>query len=157
MKKIQEYWPLLLVFLGYLLYRRRGGIVNWNPLLQASKHRKWADIIVAQAKHETGNFTSPNYKNYNNAFGMGCAKIRPSDYEYCRITTINGKKHEYAVYKNPEQSFKDLLLYLDYNRLPNFDSVQTNKVEYYVTWLKQKGYYTASYQEYLNGVKSFLK
>lgn len=70
----------------------------------------WArpDVAYSQAVHETGNFTSRIYKNFNNAFGMGVATKRK--------TTNNGHSGStegQAKYKNVLDSMKDHLYYLD--------------------------------------------
>lgn len=57
------------------------------------------NLIYAQAKHETGNFTSSIFKNNNNLFGMKLAKKRS--------TTAIGEKSGHAVYKTLFHSVLD--------------------------------------------------
>lgn len=53
---------------------------------------KYPYIVLAQAKMESGNYTSNIFKENNNLFGMKCAKIR--------ITTSLGTKNGHAYYRD---------------------------------------------------------
>ena len=64
------------------------------------KHHK---IVFAQAKLETGNFTSFGFKKSNNLFGMRAAKSRP--------TTNSGEYLGYAKYNSWRESVLDYALY----------------------------------------------
>jgi len=55
-------------------------------------HVKFPYIVLAQAKLESGNFTSKLFKNNNNMFGMRKARQR--------VTTAQGEKNEYAYYRD---------------------------------------------------------
>lgn len=55
-------------------------------------HAKYPHIVLAQAKLESGNFTSKLFKNNNNMFGMKRARQR--------VTTAQGEKNEYAYYRD---------------------------------------------------------
>ena len=65
----------------------------------------YPDIVLAQAKIETGNFTSVIFKENNNLFGMKVAKSRP--------TTAVGKSRNHAVYQNWLASLADYKLWQD--------------------------------------------
>lgn len=67
--------------------------------------------LYAQAKHETGNFTSEVFKDNNNLFGMRQAFIRPRD--------VEGTRHNHAYYKNHRQSVIDYFLRQKYYKLGN--------------------------------------
>lgn len=58
-------------------------------------------LILAQAKHETGNFTSDIFKTGNNLFGMKVSTATPDGF----IETGEYKGH--AQYKNAFDSIKD--------------------------------------------------
>jgi flagellum-specific peptidoglycan hydrolase FlgJ len=105
-------------------------------------------IMLAQAVHETGNFQSPVFRFNNNAFGMKRPRIR-------KTLDLNGSSNdllaipEFAVFKNVEDSARDMLLYFDHfgvsmNFTDPFDYVQT---------LKSKGYFEDSLQNYFTGVR----
>jgi hypothetical protein len=64
---------------------------------------KHADIVLAQAKLETGNFTSVVFRNNHNLFGMREARSR--------ISTNRGTDLGHAVYKNWNESVIDYALY----------------------------------------------
>lgn len=65
---------------------------------------KYPHIVFAQAKLESGNFTSDLFKKHLNMFGMRAAKQRPKTYTY--VT-----KHNYAGYKTWKQSVMDYALF----------------------------------------------
>lgn len=57
------------------------------------------ETIYAQAQHETGNFTSPIFKENNNLFGMREASVRKS--------FASGTARGHATYKNIFNSVRD--------------------------------------------------
>jgi uncharacterized FlgJ-related protein len=65
----------------------------------------YPDIVLAQAKIETGNFTSVIFKENNNLFGMKVARSRP--------TTAVGKSRNHAVYETWLLSLIDYKLWQD--------------------------------------------
>lgn len=64
---------------------------------------KHADIVYAQAKLETGNFTSIVFRNNHNLFGMREARSR--------ITMNRGTELGHAMYRNWSESVIDYALY----------------------------------------------
>ncbi len=64
---------------------------------------KFPYIVLAQAKVETGNFTSKIFREGNNLFGMKEAKMR--------ATTAKGTENNHACYENWTQSVYDYALY----------------------------------------------
>lgn len=74
-------------------------------LMQAIKDVgiKYPDIVLAQAKIETGHFTSKVFKENRNLFGMKLAESRQ--------TTAIGKLNNHAVYMNWKQSIMDYKLW----------------------------------------------
>ncbi len=97
----------------------------------------------AVAKHETGNFTSAIFNENRNLFGMKLPKIRQ--------TKAIGENRGHAKFSDLSDSAKDQLLYLNYVGYKQVDSPEA-----LVTWMQSKGYFTDTYQNYLNGVKRFL-
>lgn len=65
----------------------------------------YPDIVLAQAKIETGNFTSVIFKENNNLFGMKLPRVRP--------TTAVGKSRNHAVYQTWLLSLIDYKLWQD--------------------------------------------
>jgi len=101
--------------------------------------------VIAQAKHETGNYTSRLFRIANNLFGMGVAKVRP----YTRSGTIEASEGLFSKYANLEQSVDDFLKWLEYNNAP----VSFIDSSDYAKWLKEEGYYTDSFENYSAGLK----
>lgn len=65
---------------------------------------KHPDIVLAQAKLETGNFTSDLFLESNNLFGMMRAQSRPN-------TSIGVTNNGFAIYKTWKDSVLDYTLY----------------------------------------------
>lgn len=79
-----------------------------DALIEAIKEMKFEHphIVLAQAKVETGHFTSRIFQENNNLFGMKMAWKRP--------TTAIGVFNGHAVYKNWRESLLDYALYTAY-------------------------------------------
>jgi len=71
------------------------------------------DIILRQAKLESGNFQSKIFKENNNFMGMMQPRVRE--------TTAIGKNRGHAVYENWYECVKDIVLFQKYyqNRIKN--------------------------------------
>lgn len=69
-----------------------------------------------------------------------------------RQTTAIGENKGHAVFKSLEDSARDQLLYL---KARNYQ--QVNSPEELVQWMKSKGYFTDTYENYLKGVKYWLQ
>lgn len=65
----------------------------------------YPDVVLAQAKIETGNFTSVIFRENNNLFGM---KLPES-----RTTTAVGESRNHAMYRSWVQSIIDYKLWQD--------------------------------------------
>lgn len=77
---------------------------------------KYPETVLAQAKLETGNFTSAIFKENHNLFGMKVAEKRP--------TSAIGVNRGHAQYKNWKDSVIDYALLQSYiiAKLPNLTS-----------------------------------
>lgn len=80
-------------------------------------------LLFAQAKHETGNFTSPVFKQNNNYFGMREPSVRE--------TLATGSNLKHATYSSLLHSIKDYFLRQSY-----FNIKYTNKQQYIDDTLK---------------------
>jgi uncharacterized FlgJ-related protein len=64
---------------------------------------KFPQIVLAQAELESGNFTSPIFKENHNFFGMKCAKLRP--------TTNKGENKGHAYFDTWRDCVVDYAFY----------------------------------------------
>jgi len=125
--------------------------LNWS-IIEESEFGQLRPFIEAQAKHETGNFTSALFKNANNLFGMQKVRKR-KNFQNGSIKGEGGK--QFGVYSSPNDALKDYLEYLRQWKKKKFPK-KIRKLETYIQQLKQRHYFGDSYLNYFNGVKSFL-
>jgi len=118
--------------------------IEFNPRWLFSKYRKLRPYVIAQAKVESGKYSSRLYLEQNNAFGMRCAVVRESTAIAC--------ENNYSTYSNVGQSLADLFLWMDFNNFPT----SVDSAEAYALALKSRGYFTASLAGYTTALKSHL-
>jgi len=114
-----------------------------------------ANLMTAQAGHETGGYTSNLFKSCSNAFG----------YKYAgqAIATKGIQSPEgdyYAKYATVADSAKELAAWIkrrvNEGKFPaNLASIKT--AEQYAALLKNAGYFGAPLSEYTAGLKRFFK
>jgi uncharacterized FlgJ-related protein len=100
----------------------------------------YPDVVLAQAKIETGNFTSKIFIENNNLFGMKLPERRE--------TTAIGKNRNHATYTDWIQSIKDYKLWQDkmIHRAPTKHA--------YLAYLKRN---YAEDKNYINKIKKTVK
>lgn len=108
-------------------------------------------LIIAQAKHESGNFTNRLTRRHNNVFSMMHPRVRKTT-SLGALARAEGR-NGYASYASIEDAVLDLLLYFD-----NFHYPDT----YMTTWqyarlLKKKGFYEDKYERYARGIATFMR
>ena len=115
---------------------------NENALIELIKacNIKHPYIVLAQARLETGNYTSVLFKENHNLFGMKQARIR--------ATTSEGTKNSYAYYKNWINSVYDYAMYQANS------TCLTDTEKDYFTRLGDK---YASDTNYVNSIKDIIK
>lgn len=114
-------------------------------LLAAGFTESQSKILVAQAAHETANFTSDIFRNNNNLFGM--------KFPHVRDTLAIAERRGHAVYKDIDESIKDFAIYYK-----NFAYLSTySTVNAYIEAIAQKKYFEANIEEYKTGVNHFYK
>lgn len=101
---------------------------------------KYPYIVLAQAKLETGNYTSNIFKENHNLFGMKQARVR--------VTTSESTKNGYAYYRNWINSVYDYAMYQ-----ANTSCLTENEKDYFIK-LNDK---YASDTNYVTAVKSLIK
>jgi hypothetical protein len=116
-----------------------------------------ANLLVAQAKHETGDFSSNAFKQYNNAFGY--AYYGGSNYQTGQgLIADNGQP--VAAYRSVEDSVNEMVDWI-YRRSRDgkfpADLSTISTPGQYVTYLKGAGYFGDSLQNYLSGLISWFK
>ena len=111
-------------------------------------------LIVSQATHESGNFSSSLFKRANNAFGMTIPRKRKSPY----ITGSAGQQPDgpgnYAKYDSLQDSVLDLIHWHKYNRT---DWTKIEGPATYAAYLKSKGYYGDTQQNYQSRLYEYFK
>lgn len=112
-----------------------------------------SQLFVAQAKLESGSFTSKLFRKHNNAFGLMFQSTR------CGYKSLaeNGLgfaegRSGYSTYCTIEDSTQDVIFYLMCK-----GNLQFNNPAHYVDWLKSIHYFEADKQVYLAAIKAHLK
>lgn len=113
-----------------------------------------AALITAQAVHESGNFTSHNFKVNNNLYGITVAHTRPAPYQAGAGQKQPDGNANYAKYNNVSDSVNDLIDLLKYDRI-NINAVKTP--QQYASALKAKGYFGDSVANYAAGLARNFK
>ena len=117
--------------------------------LQLTKYEKYTDWITAIAQFETADFSSKIFNENRNAFGMTVPRIRNF------LGSTSDIYHEglpMAKYSSTYRSAQDFVEYLKYFNYPT--NIKT--IDSFVQMMKDKGYFSDSYENYLRGVKSYL-
>jgi hypothetical protein len=104
-----------------------------------------AKIILAQAKLESGHFSSDIFLENNNPFGMKQARSRE--------TTAVGTHRGHAVYPTVEHAVKDYILWMQCTGV----SMQETCPIKYVELLNMKKYFEDSSKRYIRGIQRILQ
>jgi hypothetical protein len=114
-----------------------------------------AQLIVAQARHETNNFTSNLFRKYNNAFGY--SYYAGSNYQI-GPGSVADNGQQIAAYADPAQSTREMVdwLYRRYRqgRFPELETV--TGPEQYAAALKDAGYYGDTLANYSAGLRRWF-
>lgn len=132
---------LLVIALVLFLIFRFGRMKNNKKPIESDRllNSPWggmAKLIEAQARHETGNYTSDLFKRANNVFGMRVPNKRPF--------TRSGESNGYSTYKDIDQSIEDWLLWAEYTKFPT----NLRTVVQYVDALFIRGYFEDNWMNY---------
>ena len=113
-------------------------------------------LLVAQAQHETGNFTSNFFKRYNNAFGY--SYVRGGKWQLATPGTVADNGQPIAAYKNVENSTMEVVEWIkrrvQEGKFPALDKIDSPQV--YAELLRNAGYYTDTLDNYRRGLVSFF-
>jgi flagellum-specific peptidoglycan hydrolase FlgJ len=133
----------------------------FNQALKGSNFNKGlppvlSSLLVAQAAHETGNFQSNFFKNYNNAFGYSYV---PGGVYQSGAGTLADNGQPIAAYKTIEDSTKEVVDWI-YRRVKEgkfpADLYTITTPEQYAQLLKAANYYGDTLQNYAAGLKRFF-
>jgi len=117
-----------------------------------------AVLLVAQAKHETGDFTSNGFRIGNNAFGY--SYVKGGVWQLPTPGRIADNGQPLAQYRDVENSTKEVVDWI-YRRVGEGkfpkDLRTITTPEKYALLLKQSGYYGDTYANYSRGLTAFLK
>lgn len=115
-----------------------------------------AYLLVAQSKHETGNYSSNFFKKYNNAFGYSYV---PGGRYQSGSGSVADNGQPIAAYPTLENSVYEMIDWIYRRRsegkFPQ-DLSQVTTPEQYAQLLKDSGYYGDSLANYLAGLKRFF-
>lgn len=112
-------------------------------------------MLVAQAKHETGNFTSNAYLQDNNLYGYKCLVSNISVHKSCGRGSSEG--NPYAHYDKIEDSVIEICNWIkrriSEGKIPN--SLSAITIDTYAQYLKNAGYYGDTVANYTMGLKKY--
>jgi hypothetical protein len=117
-----------------------------NTLCKLGVSDEISIIILAQAIHESANFTSYVFENTWNPFGMKLASVRE--------TTRAGRFKDYSKYNSLEDAVTDYYLYM---KSRNISLTGELSVYQYVRLLKSKGYFEDGFNNYYRAVSAYHK
>lgn len=118
-----------------------------------------AELIVAQSKHESQNYTSNVFKKNNNLFGYkyvgqkGATKGSPAP-------SNEGLAGAYARYETIEGSVKELTGWIKRRQKEGSfpaDLTEIDSPEKYATLLRKSGYFGAPLSQYIAGLTRYYK
>jgi Uncharacterized FlgJ-related protein len=107
-------------------------------------------LIIAQAKLESGSFTNRLSREGNNIFSMRHPTKRPT-LSLGPLLRAEGRCC-YAAFESIETAVDDYILYMEHFNVP--DTFTTTQE--YATYLKRKGYYECSVEDYTRLLNSLL-
>lgn len=113
-----------------------------------------ANIIISQAKFETGNFTNTAFTQFKNAFGY---KYVPGAKYQSGKGNESSEGDYYAAYNSLEDSTKEILAWLQ--RRQNEGKLTISLLttpEAYAAAIKSCGYFGGTLSVYVNGLKHYL-
>lgn len=131
----------------------------YEGAIQGGATPSLARLMVAQARHETGNYNNYQTKTNNNVFGFKYS----SNSQYAHQGNISPEGDPYAHYDTLQDSILDYIgRYMSKSskeggtRLQEFNKIQEGDTTTYATKLKGYGYYGATINEYIKGMNSAL-
>lgn len=134
-----------------IIYTQAKSGTQYNPGLPDPL----ASILVAQARHETGDFTSRFFRENNNAFGY--AYFPGSNYQI-GAGDLADNQQPIATYGSIEDSTKEVIdwIWRRFRRGEFPDPASIKTTDDYAAALKSAGYYGDTLTNYARGLKRFF-
>lgn len=156
--RVQKPYKFLLIaglLLALSALRTKAGMgIMAKTFILLSRYRALLPYMVAQAKHETANFTSAVYRTENNMFGMkNGSVISPGE----SVGRVSPEGNTYAHYETDFNSLEDLVRWFDLKGMP----LNVDDAEGYAKAVTDRGYlgYNPSplaVINYAKGIKRWL-
>ena len=128
--------------------------IIFNTVKERGYSDTLANLLIAQAKHETANFKSNAFIKYNNAYGY---KRYPGSKWQTGSGNTSTEGNAYAAYNKLSDSVNEVLDWLKRRQNEGkFIISQLTTPEAYALALKNSNYFGASVNEYIQGLKFFL-
>lgn len=147
---------LAVVIIVYLIYKSTMSI---EKRIKATARKEGmpdniARLLVAQAKHETGNFTSNAYRNNNNLYGY---KYVPGGYLQISEGITSSEGNAYAAYASIEDSVRVVCRWIRKRQAEGKFPADLSglTIESYAQYLKNAGYYGDTVANYTQGLKKY--
>jgi len=127
----------------------------YNTAVSMGVSNTLANLIVAQARHETADFTSPIFRENNNAFGY--TYVSGAKYQLPTGGRIADNGKATARYANIEDSTREMVAWLQRRQKEGkFKLSDLTTPEAYAAALKGSGYYGDTESRYLTAIKKWL-
>jgi len=124
-----------------------------RAVILLSKYRALMPYIVAQAKHETNNFTSNVYLKDHNMFGMKWINGARGQIATKGLKSPDGPDDYYAHFESDSAGVIDLLKLFEAKKFP----VSVEDGNEFASELKKRGYFGAPLEAYQNRINYWLK
>jgi len=114
-----------------------------------------ASLVAAQAAHETGNFTSSIFRNFNNAFGYS---FSGSAYQ-TGPGSIADNGQPVAAYRSIEDSTKEIIDWIYRRKNEGIFPADLRTIttpEQYAALLKKANYFTDTLSNYAAGIRNYF-
>lgn len=131
----------------------------YNGAIKGGATPALATLLVAQARHETGNYSNKQTKVNNNLFGFKYSpnskfskrgNISPEGDPYAKFDTVGDAIQEYVIRYMGKKSSEGG------TRLQEFNKIQPKDTTTFANKLKGYGYYGAAVSEYIRGLNGAL-
>lgn len=130
----------------------------YNVAIGAGFPDTLARILIAQAQHESANFTSNLFLRYNNAFGYSF--VPGARWQLPTPGTKADNGQPIAAYASLENSAHEIVDWIKRRQVQGLFPADLNSITdpyKYAELLKKAGYYGDTLSNYAAGLKSFFK